>query len=169
MTFFIFDEVNWTKIIEGYYLVVLGLERIAEELMGRRKWKLYQESMSKSPLQQNHMINHHLLNNNHAAAAAAVAALVKKEEQESKQIDEKDNVINTVIKAESQPVIKANGQKDVLEDVDLEEQERLKDWSPQSKCYFCVDGKLDSDHNNHGASVSISVLPEITIYFLVII
>lgn len=31
--------------------LVTGLERIAEELMGRRKWKLYQESMSRSYLQ----------------------------------------------------------------------------------------------------------------------
>ncbi|KAF7275293.1 hypothetical protein GWI33_011897, partial [Rhynchophorus ferrugineus] len=27
------------------------LERIAEELMGRRKWKIYQESMSRNYLQ----------------------------------------------------------------------------------------------------------------------
>jgi len=32
-------------------IFVAGLERIAEELMGRRKWKIYQESMSRSYLQ----------------------------------------------------------------------------------------------------------------------
>lgn len=30
---------------------IVGLERIAEELMGRRKWKLYQGSMSRNYLQ----------------------------------------------------------------------------------------------------------------------
>lgn len=140
--------------------VVSGLERIAEELMGRRKWKLYQESMSISPLHQtNHMLNHHLINNNHTT--------VKKEESLLEE-KEKNNIIkDTVIKQEQTTAeelqgaegkaivtVKENGsQKDVQEDV-LDEQERLKDWSPQNKCYFCVDGKLDSDHNNHGAPVS---------------
>lgn len=34
------------------------------------------------------------------------------------------------------------------------EVDRLKDWTPQAKCYFCVDGKLDSEHTNHGVLVS---------------
>lgn len=29
---------------------VVGLERVAEELMGRRKWKLYQDAVLKTPL-----------------------------------------------------------------------------------------------------------------------
>lgn len=79
--------------------------------MGRRKWKLYQESMS--------MRNHSILNNNFAEKQSATITV----KQEVKKEDD-------------------------------EEQERLKDWSPQDKCYFCVDGKLDSDNTNHGASVS---------------
>ncbi|XP_044743407.1 mushroom body large-type Kenyon cell-specific protein 1 isoform X2 [Chrysoperla carnea] len=35
---------KWTKNM----VYVVGLERVAEELMGRRKWKLYQESLTKS-------------------------------------------------------------------------------------------------------------------------
>lgn len=31
----------------------LGLERVAEELMGRRKWKLYQENLARSQLNSN--------------------------------------------------------------------------------------------------------------------
>lgn len=34
-----------------------------------------------------------------------------------------------------------------------EAEERLKDWSPESRCYFCVDGKLDSEHTAHGVLV----------------
>lgn len=34
-----------------------------------------------------------------------------------------------------------------------EAEERLKDWTPQTKCYFCVDGKLDSEHTAHGVLV----------------
>jgi hypothetical protein len=29
-----------------YYYSIIGLERVAEELMGRRKWKVYQDSQS---------------------------------------------------------------------------------------------------------------------------
>lgn len=78
--------------------------------MGRRKWKLYQESMS--------MRNHNnILNNNFAEKQSATITLKQEVKEEE------------------------------------EEQERLKDWSPQSKCYFCVDGKLDSDHTTHGPMV----------------
>ncbi|GLV32784.1 Ecdysone-induced protein 93F [Carabus blaptoides fortunei] len=83
---------------------IVGLERIAEELMGRRKWKLYQECMSRTQQQQQLPINNNVLDN-----------------------------------------------KAVKQEPETDEQERLKDWSPQSKCYFCVDGKLDSDHTTHGA------------------
>lgn len=113
--------------------------------MGRRKWKLYQESMSRNQL-QNHQL-HHVLNNNLS---------IKKEEKELAADKEQH------IKQEP-----TNGQKDIIDDV---EQERLKDWSPQSKCYFCVDGKLDSEHTNHGALVStsniLSQLSQLT-FFLV--
>lgn len=39
-------------------------------------------------------------------------------------------------------------------DRDAAAQERLADWTPQSKCYFCVDGKLDSANHTHGGLVS---------------
>lgn len=32
--------------------------------------------------------------------------------------------------------------------------DRLKDWTPPTKCHFCVDGKLDSEHTTHGVLVS---------------
>lgn len=45
-------------------------------------------------------------------------------------------------------------------DRDAAAQERLADWTPQSKCYFCVDGKLDSANHTHGGLVStLSKLP----------
>jgi hypothetical protein len=33
-----------------YLPFVVGLERVAEELMGRRKWKQYQDAVSRTPL-----------------------------------------------------------------------------------------------------------------------
>lgn len=89
-------------------IIFAGLERIAEELMGRRKWKLYQECMSRTQQQQQLPINNNVLDSNKA----------------------------------------------VKQEPETDEQERLKDWSPQSKCYFCVDGKLDSDHTTHAALVN---------------
>ncbi|XP_015839258.2 mushroom body large-type Kenyon cell-specific protein 1 isoform X2 [Tribolium castaneum] len=103
------------------------LERIAEELMGRRKWKLYQESISRSYLQP--------LNNN-----------VKTQDRH----DQKDT-------ATSSPKNDADGADAATEPKEKENEkssqeveDRLKDWTPQTKCYFCVDGKLDSEHTAHG-------------------
>lgn len=42
---------------------ISGLERVAEELMGRRKWKLYQEVLARSHLNSNSTTNLSQVNN----------------------------------------------------------------------------------------------------------
>lgn len=39
----------------------------------------------------------------------------------------------------------------------VDEEEQIKDWTPDSKCYFCLDGKLDSENNtSHGTLVGVT-------------
>ncbi|KRT84567.1 hypothetical protein AMK59_361, partial [Oryctes borbonicus] len=151
------------------HLSIFGLERIAEELMGRRKWKLYQESTSRNYLQP--------LNNNVkkigeviargggeltdtksepdivlSRSTPSVSSLDKDEltagensRPNSRREEEAEGV-----QATETGIITTNAATTVVIKQEQEAEDRLKDWSPQSKCYFCVDGKLDSDHNNHG-------------------
>nr|ATI99809.1 ecdysone-induced protein 93 [Leptinotarsa decemlineata] len=131
---------------------IVGLERIAEELMGRRKWKLYQESMSRSYLQP--------LNNNIKRSNPPEEDLDEyhhhhkdyKQNLHPHQADSEGNEPKTGGKEEEARGEGGGGdraieghQKENEKDVD-----RLKDWTPQDKCYFCVDGKLDSEHTTHG-------------------
>ncbi|KAL3267681.1 hypothetical protein HHI36_006815 [Cryptolaemus montrouzieri] len=113
-----------------------GLERIAEELMGRRKWKLYQESMSRNYLQP--------LNNN-------VKSKTTPEHQECRRdysgsdSEQTENKVVTRDNFSSEGDVKAgvrNGR--------TTPETGAQDWKPQEKCYFCVDGKLDSEPNSQG-------------------
>lgn len=110
---------------------IVGLERIAEELMGRRKWKLYQESMSRNYLQP--------INNN-------VEKIRTDDDFLKHQRDFSDS--NQKLKG-IEIKFKEIRKDEKLKQEDIED--RLKDWSPDSKCYFCVDGKLDSENTSHGA------------------
>ncbi|CAH1170556.1 unnamed protein product [Phaedon cochleariae] len=133
---------RWTKNM----VHIVGLERIAEELMGRRKWKLYQESMSRSYLQP--------LNNNIKRTNIPENDLDHKETKQNQQNREEAPISG--IREEAR-----EGKGETEEEYQKENEksraspeERLKDWQPEiTKCYFCVDGKLDtldSDQNNHG-------------------
>lgn len=137
-------------VIFGYCLF-LGLERIAEELMGRRKWKLYQKSMSRNYLQP--------LNNN---IKTRTNEHQKINHQQQENYDQKNDFVedtNSEQDVEKRKEITIDVKEEVEEQQQQKEREeaedRLKDWTPQSKCYFCVDGKLDSEHNNHGVLVRI--------------
>lgn len=127
--------------------LVVGLERIAEELMGRRKWKLYQESSSRNYLQP--------LNNNVKKTGEIYRDFTDAKSESDRISDKEDR--QDIIRENSRPNSRREEEETVIVTTVIKEQEaedRLKDWSPQSKCYFCVDGKLESDHNNHGVLVS---------------
>nr|CAH7745535.1 unnamed protein product [Callosobruchus chinensis] len=130
--------------------------------MGRRKWKLYQESMSRNYLQP--------LNNN-----IKRTNLSEDEEEYQKEVKTQSVVLDTekedestTIKQETNgdcggdeedsPAAAAAAASETQETKEEECQkenekaalERLQDWTPETKCYFCVDGKLDSEHTAHG-------------------
>lgn len=132
--------------------LISGLERIAEELMGRRKWKLYQESMSRSYLQP--------LNNNIKRTNPSEDDLDLEYHHKDKQVRANSTLDSDLEKKEFKVKPETNGEdegkegKEEYQKENEKEVERLKDWTPQTKCYFCVDGKLDSEHTNHGVLVS---------------
>ncbi|CAH1962243.1 unnamed protein product [Acanthoscelides obtectus] len=140
--------------------------------MGRRKWKLYQESMSRNYLQP--------LNNN-----IKRTNLSEDEEEYQKEVKTQSAVLDTEKEDESSTTVKQetngggedegdNGSSPAAEAAASETKEeqcqkeneneaaleRLQDWTPETKCYFCVDGKLDSEHTAHGVLVSIVSMTE---------
>lgn len=123
------------------WLNVPGLERIAEELMGRRKWKLYQESMSRNYLQP--------LNNN-------IKTRLCEGSQKERLQEDRLELKATDSLPDTNGIDGRNPTKENTREENerlRETEDRLKDWSPESKCYFCVDGKLDSEHSTHGVLV----------------
>ncbi|KAF5296641.1 hypothetical protein FQR65_LT10181 [Abscondita terminalis] len=131
----ILDVKNWSN--KGHTLPYLNkegrLERIAEELMGRRKWKLYQESRNYlQPI------------NNNVEKIRTNDDYIKHQRHffDSKKLEEIDVKLQD-IKEEIRNITK---QEDAVE--------QTKDWSPQSKCYLCVDGKLDSENNTSQGALS---------------
>ncbi|CAG9859345.1 unnamed protein product [Phyllotreta striolata] len=144
---------RWTKTM----VHIVGLERIAEELMGRRKWKLYQESMSRSYLQP--------LNNN-IKRTNEVDTDEYHHQKEAKSNRLQTQTPNTDSESDKDHSKQGGGKQEALngtegdraKEEDREERQkenendsdRLKDWTPPTKCHFCVDGKLDSEHTAHG-------------------
>ncbi|RZC37911.1 hypothetical protein BDFB_001442, partial [Asbolus verrucosus] len=137
--------------------------------MGRRKWKLYQESMSRSYLQplnnnvktprtnQEEYHRHH-----HKETSPETPEPVQNDHQKNTRDHQKDSNAATLTSS-STPKNDDDGEKNNVDDAASERKEkenekatsqevedRLKDWTPQTKCYFCVDGKLDSEHTAHG-------------------
>lgn len=125
---------------------IVGLERIAEELMGRRKWKLYQGSMSRNYLQP--------LNNNVQLKANQEEYNKDYSESDSEQCENKiqsvkDSFTTQLSNDDEKVVVKqevVNGAEEKKANATPEPQ----DWKPQDNCYFCVDGKLDSEQNSQG-------------------
>lgn len=123
--------------------------------MGRRKWKLYQESMSRSYLQP--------LNNNIKRTSSS-----EDSDYHHARTNNWNPQTDSDQEKEAKPEINGKGDGGKAEKEEQKEneekEERLKDWTPESKCYFCVDGKLDSEHTAHGVLVSF-LLYSINIFY----
>ncbi|XP_019872189.2 mushroom body large-type Kenyon cell-specific protein 1 isoform X3 [Aethina tumida] len=128
---------------------IVGLERIAEELMGRRKWKLYQDvSMQRSYLQP---LNNNKVLNRSTQSNGVPNLQTTDQENYSRRTGEKES-------PEKEPREPAKVEGEEVEDTresqkengtgeekdEIEDEYSVKDWRPETKCYFCIDGKLDS-------------------------
>ncbi|XP_076250844.1 ecdysone-induced protein 93F isoform X3 [Rhynchophorus ferrugineus] len=126
---------------------IVGLERIAEELMGRRKWKIYQESMSRNYLQP---LNNNIKRTNNLTEEDCFLHYQKENNQpiasprsRGKQSLKEEDVEEVEPAPTASPVA-----ADAAKENDAGDADAHLDWTPQIKCVFCAegDGKLDSEH-----------------------
>ncbi|CAH1121723.1 unnamed protein product [Ceutorhynchus assimilis] len=148
---------RWTKNM----VHIVGLERIAEELMGRRKWKIYQESMSRSYLQP---LNNNIKRTNNSFSEEDCFQRSQKENNQPigspksvrKQPTVKETEDEEEGSSEKAPAVSPEAENGTAGAPESDADEAQLDWTPQSKCVFCADGdgKLDSDHVVHHGELS---------------
>lgn len=152
-----------------FRIYFLGLERVAEELMGRRKWKLYQEVLARSQLNVNaanldqnsipdqssrldyfHQqekprlaspTQHRPLAENHLKESEVVT--IKSESSEKTDV----KVCTVAEKGNLEERLAedslGNSEINITKSQDSSEVSPTPiDWTPTDKCYFCVGGKL---------------------------
>ncbi|CRL07492.1 CLUMA_CG020457, isoform B [Clunio marinus] len=127
------------------------LERVAEELMGRRKWKQYQDSLAQSNAtglleKQSPSIDYQETSNKLTAEKKKKIEIKPEAKEENKLMTIEEDVgekLEREIKTEedSDNHIDAKSGLLVTENVTSHSPKPV-DWKPQEKCYFCVDGKL---------------------------
>ncbi|KAM3959830.1 LOW QUALITY PROTEIN: ecdysone-induced protein 93F [Aphomia sociella] len=127
---------RWTKNM----VYILGLERVAEELMGRRKWKLYQDALVPKRTEAERSSDEESM-----PARPPPALKIKTIEQINAPEDERPKAEP---ETEQEPE-KTRRPETILESLikrpatqpKLEVPEEPADWKPPDKCYFCVDGE----------------------------
>ena len=130
-----------------------GLERVAEELMGRRKWKQYQDGLI-------HRTEDAQSSDDDIAATDPPPALKIKTIEQINETDKTDKSGKTEITGKTEIPDKAERRETILESLikrpatqpKVEVQEEPTDWKPADRCYFCVDG--EGDRAAGGATVS---------------
>ncbi|XP_026754210.2 mushroom body large-type Kenyon cell-specific protein 1 isoform X3 [Galleria mellonella] len=128
---------RWTKNM----VYILGLERVAEELMGRRKWKLYQDALVPKRTEAERSSDEESM----PATDPPPALKIKTIEQINAPEDERPKAEP---ETEAEPE-KTRRPETILESLikrpatqpKLEVPEEPADWKPPDKCYFCVDGE----------------------------
>ncbi|XP_050357454.1 mushroom body large-type Kenyon cell-specific protein 1 isoform X1 [Nymphalis io] len=125
---------RWTKNM----VYILGLERVAEELMGRRKWKLYQDGLIPKRIEGEQSSDEDSI----AASDPPPALKIKTIEQinaperpeklDKEEGEEKPRRPETILES----LIKRPATQPKVE-----VQEEPADWKPAERCYFCVDGE----------------------------
>ncbi|CAH0597645.1 unnamed protein product [Chrysodeixis includens] len=106
--------------------MLAGLERVAEELMGRRKWKLYQDALIPKRGEGERSSDEESVQTD-PPPALKIKTIEQINEDEGKE-ERKETILESLIKRPAtQPKV--------------EVQEEPADWKPQDKCYFCTDGE----------------------------
>lgn len=131
---------NWTE--DGQATSDACLERVAEELMGRRKWKLYQDALvPKRELEQSSEEEGSMPSTD-APPALKIKTIeqINAPEDEGRRVKEDlheqkerrpETILESLIKRPAtQPKV--------------EVPEEPADWKPPDKCYFCVDGEREA-------------------------
>ncbi|KAJ0170734.1 hypothetical protein K1T71_013506 [Dendrolimus kikuchii] len=126
---------NWTE--DGPATSDACLERVAEELMGRRKWKLYQDALvPKRELEQSS--EEESMPSTDAPPALKIKTIEQinaPEDDRPKEEEQKERRTETILES----LIKRPATQPKVE-----VPEEPTDWKPPDKCYFCVDGEREA-------------------------
>ncbi|XP_072934024.1 uncharacterized protein [Epargyreus clarus] len=117
---------RWTKNM----VYILGLERVAEELMGRRKWKLYQDALLPRR-SEGEASSDESMPSTDPPPALKIKTIeeINAPEEATRSPEKKETILESLIKRPAtQPKL---------------EVEEPTDWKPADKCYFCVDGEKE--------------------------
>uniref|UniRef100_A0AAU7VFP3 Ecdysone inducible protein 93F n=1 Tax=Chilo suppressalis TaxID=168631 RepID=A0AAU7VFP3_CHISP len=116
---------RWTKNM----VYILGLERVAEELMGRRKWKLCQDALIPKRSEPEASSDESMPGTDPPPALKikTIEQINAPEAEEKSQPSRPETILESLIKRPAtQPKL---------------ELPEPTDWKPPDKCYFCVDGE----------------------------
>ncbi|XP_075986476.1 ecdysone-induced protein 93F isoform X2 [Anticarsia gemmatalis] len=143
---------RWTKNM----VYILGLERVAEELMGRRKWKLYQDALIPKRGEGERSSDEESVHTD------PPPALKIKTIEQINEDEAKDERPDRSEKAERSDRVeeKPRRPETILESLikrpatqpKVELTEEPSDWKPQDKCYFCTDGEPAQETRPGGAT-----------------
>ncbi|XP_063389397.1 mushroom body large-type Kenyon cell-specific protein 1 isoform X1 [Cydia fagiglandana] len=123
---------RWTKNM----VYILGLERVAEELMGRRKWKLYQDAIL--PKRDGEPSSDESMPSTDPPPALKIKTIeqINEDKQEEKR---PETILERLIKTPA-----------TVPKVEMVEEP--SDWKPSDKCYFCVEGEGGGEARPAGAA-----------------
>ncbi|XP_063834438.1 uncharacterized protein LOC135083660 [Ostrinia nubilalis] len=114
---------------------ILGLERVAEELMGRRKWKLCQDALIPKRSEPEASSDESM-----PATDPPPALKIKTIEQINDQERPKEPDREDSEKRRPETILESLIKRPATQPK-LELPDEPTDWKPADKCYFCVDGE----------------------------
>uniref|UniRef100_A0A2A4K9P9 HTH psq-type domain-containing protein n=1 Tax=Heliothis virescens TaxID=7102 RepID=A0A2A4K9P9_HELVI len=110
------------------------LERVAEELMGRRKWKLYQDALIPKRGEAE------LSSDEESVQTDPPPALKIKTIEQINEDDAKEDRVEEKVPRRPETILESLIKRPATQPK-LEVSEEPADWKPQDKCYFCTDGE----------------------------
>ncbi|XP_052745088.1 mushroom body large-type Kenyon cell-specific protein 1 isoform X4 [Bicyclus anynana] len=148
---------RWTKNM----VYILGLERVAEELMGRRKWKLYQDGLipkrsEGEPSSEDESIvasdpppalKIKTIEQINAPERQERTERPESQENQEKEKPRRETILESLIK---RPATQPK----------MEMAEEPADWKPADRCYFCVDGERPEPTDGRAATGATSPASE---------
>ncbi|XP_034837439.1 mushroom body large-type Kenyon cell-specific protein 1-like isoform X1 [Maniola hyperantus] len=148
---------RWTKNM----VYILGLERVAEELMGRRKWKLYQDGLIPKRIEGEQSSDEESIAASDPPPALKIKTIEQinapekqerterpeTQENEEKEKPRRETILESLIKRPAtQPKVEVS--------------EEPADWKPADRCYFCVDGDRPEPPDGRAATGATSPASE---------
>ncbi|CAH2096860.1 unnamed protein product [Euphydryas editha] len=124
--------------------LVPGLERVAEELMGRRKWKLYQDGLIPKRIEGEQSSDEDSIAASDPPPALKIKTIEQINDPQGEKTEEKkrpETILESLIK---RPATQPK--------VEVAEVAEVEDWKPAERCYFCVDGDRGEGEGPAGAT-----------------